>query len=551
MSLFINQTKTIALFSVEESLRRINRRVALAYWDSTFEFDMENPVNTILFSPPFLGNGDGFVTTGPFANWQTPDPLTRNIGTGSRLLSKEIINTILTRCRTREISAPTAQEQFNLELAHGGPHVWVGGQMSGLNTAAHDPVFFLHHAFIDYIWELFRIRQFRNCRVNPERDYPPAPGLHAPNRPMDGLPGYRNIDGYRSYWTRFWYRYEASPTCSRFRPYCGTPYLRCDRRRGRCVSVARMLAPDEGVPMPAAGGAAAFSAVATSNSPRANRARMQAASINVGPTFRAPPSEPRTQAAQLAMAGRFRRAAPQSESSATKSFTAPASDGRTSDAYGYNIASGILGGSDPVIDPRMNGHIFPESTPLQLLPTPDAGMDNMVNISQAPTDKIPPSWIYAPVNVYFHSSVDTRQQNRCVYERNSAHVKVQSQGLNYIGAYTDYLIFDATKPVSQGTAFVAVRIPEIGPSEAVLTATHGCGYMCTPMCRKTGQNSTSYIRCHGIITIIPDEVKNYATSYNDAKRLHEKGGETDIAFHCSPHNMVSWTTGNTTSTSAF
>ena len=542
------------LFSVEEALRRINPRVALAYWDSTFEFDMENPVNTILFSPPFLGNGDGFVNTGPFANWQLPnlEPLTRNIGMGSRLLSKEIINTILTRCRTIEISDRTAQDQFNLELAHGGPHLWVGGHLAGLNTAAHDPVFFLHHAFIDYIWELFRIRQFQFCGVNPEMDYPPAPGLHAPNRPMDGLPGYRNIDGYRNYWTRFWYRYEASPTCSRWNPYCGTPYLRCDMMRGRCVSVARMLAPDEGVPMP--GGAAGYSAAATSNSPRANRARMQAASINVGPTFRAPPSEPRTQAAQLAMAGRFRRAAPQSESTAsTEAFTAPASDGRTSDAYGYNIASGILGGSDPVIDPRMNGHIFPESTPLRLLPTPDAGMDTMVNISQfqTPTDKSLSSWIYAPVDVYYHSRIETHQNDRCVYEQNSAHVKVQSQGLNYIGAYTDYLIFDATKPVSRETAFVAMRIPEIGPSEAALTAAHSCGYMCVPMCRKTGQEATSYTRCHGIITITPDEVKNYATSYNDAKWLREKGGETDIAFHCSPHNMVPWFNGNTTSTPAF
>jgi len=123
----------------------------------------------------------------------------------------------------------------------------------------------------------------------------------------------------------------------------------------------------------------------------------------------------------------------------TKLFTAPAFDGRTSGAYSYNIASGILGGSETVIDPRMNGHIFPKSTPTQLLPTPYAGMDNMVNISQfqTPTDKTPSSWIYAPVDVYYHSGIDTHQTDWCVYERLSAQVKVQSQGLNYIGAYTD------------------------------------------------------------------------------------------------------------------
>jgi len=110
---------------------------------------MENPVNTIIFLPPFLGNGDGFVTTSPFANWQLPnlEPLTRYIGAESTLLSKEITNTILTRCRTREISDRTAQDQFNLELAHGGPHVCVGGHMSAIDTAALDPALFLHLAF--------------------------------------------------------------------------------------------------------------------------------------------------------------------------------------------------------------------------------------------------------------------------------------------------------------------------------------------------------------------------------------------------------------------
>ncbi|XP_060590290.1 tyrosinase-like protein [Ruditapes philippinarum] len=147
---------------------------------------------------------------------------------------------VLTRCRIRDITAPTAMVQFNLERYHGGPHNWVGGQMSGLNTAAHDPVFFLHHAFVDYIWELFRIRQARFCGVNPSTDYPPTMGLHAAERPMDGFPQYRNVDGYRSYWTQFWYRYERSPTCSMWQPFCGSPYLRCDMARQRCVSMARM-----------------------------------------------------------------------------------------------------------------------------------------------------------------------------------------------------------------------------------------------------------------------------------------------------------------------
>ncbi|KAH3773340.1 hypothetical protein DPMN_174699 [Dreissena polymorpha] len=52
---------------------------------------------------------------------------------------------------------------------------------------------------------------------------------------MDGLPGYVNIDGYQSYWTQNWYRYE--------RPDCGSPYLTCDPVRKVCISTERKLAP--------------------------------------------------------------------------------------------------------------------------------------------------------------------------------------------------------------------------------------------------------------------------------------------------------------------
>jgi len=234
-----------------------------------------------------MGNGDGFVVTGPFAKWQAGKkvPLTRNIAGDSTLISRQNIAAILSRCRTTEIVSPWAKPKFDFELAHAGIHGWVGGHMFGMNTAAADPIFFLHHAFIDYIWELFRQRQASFCKINPETDYPPSKGLHGPKRPMDGLPGYRNIDGFRSFWTQFWYNYEPSPTCSKKVPSCGTPYLQCEPISGVCFPVTRKISPDEAKPY--------------ALSPRANRGRAQALSINIGPTFRVPPPDPRTQAALL------------------------------------------------------------------------------------------------------------------------------------------------------------------------------------------------------------------------------------------------------------
>ncbi|KAH3768539.1 hypothetical protein DPMN_169754 [Dreissena polymorpha] len=66
---------------MEEAIRKIDKKLSLPYWDSTLDFDMENPANTIMFAPEFLGDGYGLVTTGPFANWATPiGKLERNIG---------------------------------------------------------------------------------------------------------------------------------------------------------------------------------------------------------------------------------------------------------------------------------------------------------------------------------------------------------------------------------------------------------------------------------------------------------------------------------------
>ncbi|KAH3859074.1 hypothetical protein DPMN_101720 [Dreissena polymorpha] len=51
------------------------------------------------------------------------------------------------------------QQENNLDILHDGVHDWVGGDMSHVAFAAYDPLFLMHHAFIDYIWEQFRRQQ--------------------------------------------------------------------------------------------------------------------------------------------------------------------------------------------------------------------------------------------------------------------------------------------------------------------------------------------------------------------------------------------------------
>jgi hypothetical protein len=63
--------------------------------------------------------------------------------------------------------------------------------MSDLNSAAHDPVFFNHHAYVDYIWEQFRMQQ-QQKRINPASDYPVMRGSPGKNEPM-GFGSLQNI----------------------------------------------------------------------------------------------------------------------------------------------------------------------------------------------------------------------------------------------------------------------------------------------------------------------------------------------------------------------
>jgi len=51
--------------------------------------------------------------------------------------------------------------QAQLEDIHNGVHVWVGGTMSDIATAAYDPIFWSHHAMIDRVWRLWQLRHPR------------------------------------------------------------------------------------------------------------------------------------------------------------------------------------------------------------------------------------------------------------------------------------------------------------------------------------------------------------------------------------------------------
>lgn len=211
--------------------------VPIPYWDSTIDYEMEDPTKSILWTGKYFGNGFGMVKTGPFANFQTPSgPLIRNIGSDGSLLNKRDLNEIFTRSRLYKILEPTAEERVSVEGQHNSVHNWVDGQMNTQEFSPHDPLFWTHHAFVDYVWEEFRKIQMARG-IDPTIDIPDPPEnvtFQGGNDPSVGLFGFYNRDGYSTRIGKM-VKYEPHPEC----PKCGGVELTCNYTSGLCVSLRR------------------------------------------------------------------------------------------------------------------------------------------------------------------------------------------------------------------------------------------------------------------------------------------------------------------------
>lgn len=230
------------IFSYEDLLRQENPCITIPYWDSSLDYAMEDPVSSIVWSDEFFGNGLYNVTSGPFANWTTGlnDPLVRGTGSWGSLVPSSGIRKVLTKTKHSEIIDLT-DPLHCIEAYHNSVHVWVDGQMSDVEQAAEDPVFFMHHAFIDCFWELF---QEKNDLEDAFKDYPDVNpnqnnDKHRPKRKMDPFAdlkpfrGIQNRDGYRGKYNKMT-KCAPRPTCSLTNSDCGSPYLTCVK--GSCVS---------------------------------------------------------------------------------------------------------------------------------------------------------------------------------------------------------------------------------------------------------------------------------------------------------------------------
>ncbi|WP_432055440.1 tyrosinase family protein [Streptomyces sp. bgisy022] len=172
------------LLDLENALRRVDDSVTVPYWDWTRDRSPDGPPWT---DDLLGGNGrrsDRRVTTGPFAfaggNWTLRENvtdenyLTRDLGRSRDPIDLPTRADLEAALKDPVYDAPpwdsTATKGFRNKLEgwgsgrgsvswrnHNRVHRWVGGAMVG-GASVNDPVFWLHHAFIDLQWSRWQER---------------------------------------------------------------------------------------------------------------------------------------------------------------------------------------------------------------------------------------------------------------------------------------------------------------------------------------------------------------------------------------------------------
>ena len=438
----------------------------------------------------------------------------------SALFTKEGLRNVLSRRNYAQIAEPLFGEDYmySLEGHHNGPHVWVGGHISALNSAPWDPVFYMHHAYVDAVWERFREGQVANG-VNPETDYPrnPAPpNGHAANDIIDFRPyisPITNIFGMTNFVARL-VRYEPFPTCENT---CNnSPHLRCDQSRRICISRNR--------PVPQASFVSAQSSSSASvtpiesGAPRGSAFRVESRSqaraeargpLPVGQKFRSSPvRDARTRADSIGTgpaAPSIRTASNQVRARASSSARAT-SVGRRRRDVSWNATSPM--------DHRQSISSLDRSF------TNTFVLDGSVDLKR---------WVYVPIHIVYTRSPNAEGEDPTLLgnaelandicptaNSGASKVYVASNGLDYYGSYKEFAIIDERQPVSVTTTAVGIKNPDFGDGEVLFTAYDSCGRPCRPMCSTFVNGQQKYKACSGAFKISAAAPAMYRYSYKEA-----------------------------------
>lgn len=165
------------MLEFENALRTVNSAITLPYWDWSTD-SQDWPKSDVFNLEGFGGNGVGpgwCVKDGPYSSFQVPekaDWTVERAATRKRSANGTDLTTADMNCLSRKFSGTTLTSpddigtimmesqtytklQTDLELyPHGGTHVGIGGGMGDMQpmSSPFDPIFFMHHNFIEKWW---------------------------------------------------------------------------------------------------------------------------------------------------------------------------------------------------------------------------------------------------------------------------------------------------------------------------------------------------------------------------------------------------------------
>lgn len=144
------------LLRLENAIRQTRPNFALPYWD--WSVDAADAALSPVWGPTYAGGaniGPAAIPDGPFANsvgaYPSQHTVVRNFSAGvsgamppiwPAPLLEQVIDTV----------SPWGRFSDAIEGAHDLPHVYIGGDMRNTAFAPNDPIFYLHHAFVDSLW---------------------------------------------------------------------------------------------------------------------------------------------------------------------------------------------------------------------------------------------------------------------------------------------------------------------------------------------------------------------------------------------------------------
>jgi len=146
------------ILQMEDMLMDIDPTVTLPYWNWSLESEL--PHESAMFTDEYFGSTtQGCIQGGHFDNFILNYPNTHCISRSFDLEDK--ISAFTSDIVLREIIENSdVYDNFRVAIEaipHGNVHVNIGGDMATMASAG-DPLFYLHHAFVDKIWLEYQLK---------------------------------------------------------------------------------------------------------------------------------------------------------------------------------------------------------------------------------------------------------------------------------------------------------------------------------------------------------------------------------------------------------